>query len=47
LGILLFQESVNVVCLASIGLVVVGIAGLKLSSDIAIVPLSQYFGICR
>jgi quaternary ammonium compound-resistance protein SugE len=31
LGVLLFQESVNVVRLASIGLVVVGIAGLKLS----------------
>ncbi|MGH8771959.1 MAG: DMT family transporter [Burkholderiales bacterium] len=32
LGILLFQESVNAVRLASIALVVVGIAGLKLSS---------------
>ncbi|MGH8719433.1 MAG: DMT family transporter [Burkholderiales bacterium] len=32
LGILLFQESVNAVRLASICLVVVGIAGLKLSS---------------
>ena len=31
LGIFLFQESVNAVCLASIALVVVGIAGLKLS----------------
>ncbi|MGH8729546.1 MAG: DMT family transporter [Burkholderiales bacterium] len=32
LGIFLFQESVNAIRLASIALVVVGIAGLKLSS---------------